>query len=69
MTFEVIFFDRDNLQTVFGDLMRVHADKVINIEDGDLTAAKMKISAERLDILLYLALGTGKFSYFLAHAR
>jgi hypothetical protein len=67
--FELVFFDRPNLDTVFALAMRKIAVKTLVFDVNDVEHARGAIRDEDLDVLLYMALPTEKFSVFLAQSR
>lgn len=67
--FEIVFFDRPGLHTAFAATMRDIAVKTIMLKTHDLSASRDLIADAAVDVLLYLALPTEKFSYLLAHSR
>ena len=66
---ELVFFCRENPVTVFSEVLQRVADKVVIIDHMDLDGTRNMIASERLDVLLYLALPTEKFTVFLSAAR
>ncbi len=69
--FEFIFFARAGSRTVFSATVsslstRVH---VLEQSQGSLDVNRNTVAAERLDILLYIALPTEKLTSFMSHSR
>lgn len=67
--FDLIFFDRQGLNTVFAEEMRFLAAEIHLIDNNNLVRSQSVIMNAKVDILLYLAIPTEKITYFLAHAR
>jgi hypothetical protein len=67
--FEFVYFDRDSPSTATAEEMRRVASRIVYIDHNDLNVTRHTIAAERIDILLYLALPTEKFTVLLSQAR
>ena len=65
---ELIFFNRPNPISFFSYILSP-VSKVVPIDHLDLEGARRLIAAERVDILLYMALPTEKFTTFLSQSR
>eukprot|EP00981_Chlorochromonas_danica_P006528 scaffold1420_cov182-Ochromonas_danica.AAC.6 len=65
----LIFFDRYGLITVAADRIRSAAQEVIVLNDQHLSSAVEAIGRADIDVLLFMALGTEKFSFLLSHFR
>lgn len=69
-TFELVFFVRPSSRTVFSAKMREVAKEVIILDpDKGVDAARHLIAEQDLDILLYIALPTEKFTTLLSMSR
>ena len=66
---EVIFFDLQESTTVFADLMHTHSKESFVLDLNEIHSSAELIAGQNLDILMYVALPTEKFTYFLAHMR
>jgi hypothetical protein len=66
---QIVFFDRPGLRTVFAEAMRSVAVRVVLLDVTNLETSRERVAAQQVDILLYLALPTEKFSYMMAHSR
>jgi len=66
---ELVFFCRVDPVTVFSEVMQRVAAKVVFIDHRDLAGAQTAIAEEKLDVLLFIALPTEKFTVFLSAAR
>ena len=66
---EVFFFDLPNSTTVFADLMHTHSKESFTLDTGKIHSSAELIADQNLDILMYIALPTEKFTYYLAHLR
>ena len=69
--FEFIFFARASSRTVFTATVSRLSTRVLELEQtqGSLDVNRNAIAAERLDILLYIALPTEKVTSFMSHSR
>ena len=68
--FQLVFFDRPGLHTIFAETMRNIAVETIVLEETiDVLQTAQLISNAKVDILLYLALPSEKLTVFLAHLR
>lgn len=66
---DIIFFDRTNLNTQFAAVMRDIATEVIEVDQFNCNASARLIREANVDILLYIALPTEKFTVLLSHMR
>ncbi len=66
---DAVFFDRTGLHTVFAETMRGIAVQTVLLDQNDVSTSMQRVAEAAVDVLLYLALPTEKFSYLLAHAR
>ena len=66
---ELILFNRPNAVSLFSQEVSAVASKIIFISHLDLEGSRSLIADEKLDILLYMALPTEKFTTLLSLAR
>lgn len=67
--FELVFFDRPGLITVFGYEMRLLASEIVFLLVDDFSKTAELIANTHLDIIIYLALPSDKQTYLLSGAR
>lgn len=65
----IVFFDRPTLGTVFGEMMREVAKEIHMLDEHDVKVSREIIANAKVDVLLYLAVPTGKFTYILSFSR
>jgi hypothetical protein len=65
----VIYFEREGSTSTIGDFIGQQSTEVFYLNTHNLMESRAIVSSADLDVLLYLAIGTEKFSYFLAHSR
>lgn len=66
---EIVFFDRPDLATVFGESMRRIAVQTVMLNPNNVLESAQSIVSASVDILLYLALSTERLSFLLGHFR
>lgn len=69
LTIDVIYFDRTTSNTGLSLFIRDVADEALYLDPFDLVASKSVIASANIDVLLYLALPTEKFTFLLAQSR
>jgi hypothetical protein len=69
--FEFVFFAREGSRTVFTATVFNLSERTYNLDhdQGSLEYNRAMLAAERLDVLLYIALPTEKLTWFLSHGR
>ena len=70
-SFEFVFFIRKGSNTVFSYVTASMSSTVLVLDDspGRLAETREMVAAQALDVLLYIALPTEKFTSFLSHSR
>ena len=66
---EVFFFDLPESNTVFAGLMHTFSKESFTLNTDNIHSSVELIASKNLDILMYIALPTEKFTYYLAHVR
>lgn len=67
--FELIFFPPKDLNTEFSRRIETVAAKTVPLQMYDLRKCKSLILNERIDVLVYLAIGMNPLSYYLSFSR
>lgn len=65
----VVYFERPDSILAFTEIMRQTSTTVLSLNVNNLTSSQELIDRARVDVLLYLALPTEKFTFLLGHAR
>lgn len=66
---DIVYFEREGSNSTIGRYIGQYSKEVYNLNVNDLKKSRGIISNANVDVLLYLAIGTEKFSYLLAHSR
>lgn len=69
LTFDIVFFDRPDLYTAFGDSMRAISKQSITLNPSNVSECASLIAAAKVDVLLYLALSTERLTFLLGQFR
>jgi hypothetical protein len=69
LAFDIVFFDRPDLYTAFGDSMRAISKQTITLDPSNVSECASRIAAAKVDVLLYLALSTERLTFLLGHYR
>lgn len=67
--YDLIFFEHEDLITFFADEMRSIALEIYTLNTLNVSYSQELISQANIDVLIYIALPTNKFTYFLSFAR
>ena len=69
--YDLVFFRRKDTRTVFSAVLSENAQQIIELQDnpGNLEINRNLIADAQLDILVYIALPTEKFTSYLSHSR
>jgi hypothetical protein len=68
-TLEIVFFDRPRLKTDFATVLRRRANEVVMLIENDIAASARAVLEASVDVLLYIALPTEKFTVLLSQYR
>lgn len=66
---DLVFFDRPHLRSEFSEVMRRRSAEVIMLREHDVPASARAIVSAHLDVLLYIALPTEKYTVLLSQFR
>jgi len=66
---DLVYFDRADSTTAISEFMKTISRETRLIDSQNLDSSREVIATAKVDILLYLALPTEKYTFLLAHAR
>ena len=66
---DLVFFDRHDLNNDFAHIARQRASEIIVLNEFDVVASATAIREAAVDVLLYIALPTEKFTVLLSQFR